>query len=47
MYKRQAYIGLILSCTDEEIRERYKNSPEVIKKYEMMREMMENAGLLE
>ncbi len=44
---KAAYIGLILSCTDEEIRERYKNSPEVIKKYEMMREMMENAGLLE
>ena len=44
---RASYIGLILSCTDAEIRERYKKYPAVIEKYEAMREMMVNAGFLE
>ena len=45
--ERASYIGLILSCTDAEIRERYKKYPAVIAKYEVMREMMVNAGILE
>lgn len=44
---KASYIGLILSCTDEEIRERYKKYPAVIAKYEATREMMVNAGILE
>ena len=44
---KASYIGLILSCTDEEIRERYKKYPAVIAKYEATREMMVNAGILD
>lgn len=44
---RASYIGLILSNTDAEIRERYKNYPVVIARYEVMRKMMVNAGILE
>lgn len=44
---RASYIGLILSCTDAEIRERYKKYPAVIARYEVTRKMMVNAGILE
>ncbi|WP_065220520.1 MULTISPECIES: hypothetical protein [Butyricimonas] len=44
---KASYIGLILSCTDAEIRERYKKYPAVIARYEVVREMMVNAGILE
>lgn len=44
---KASYIGLILSCTDEEIRERYKKYPAVIEKYEVTRAMMVNVGILE
>lgn len=44
---RAAYIGLILSVPDDVIRERYKNYPVVIERYELMREMMVRVGLIE
>ena len=41
-----SYIGLILINSDQDIRERYRDYPLVVHKYETMLEMMENSDIL-
>lgn len=42
-----AFIGLVLSETDEVVYERYAQDTCVLQKYDMMKTMMQNAGLIE
>lgn len=44
---KAAYIGMILSLTDEEIREKYKDYPVVLEKYGLIRKMLVRVGIIE
>ena len=42
-----AFVGLVLSKTEEEVKRQYAQDTVVLQKYELMRQMMQEAGMIE
>ena len=42
-----SFVGLVLSKTEEEVKRQYAQDTVVLQKYELMKQMMREAGMIE